>query len=308
MYVKWELQMIATEGIKEGVNKAEPIVQQNLTTAKQYFQAQAFTVEELAKAIGEKSRTAVRRIKVWKTSNSFFDAGKNDAGEELYTFAQIGSQLEQAQEHFKQAPFNTEQLDKLLKLRSIRAAQRLIKDWVEQQESTGLYRVPGTKYLAFDPKLAPSKTQQQERHQSIYVDAQTWQILPKHRSEMRDTFYKKNYRQDRLAQVLKRAYAGKDANGNPLYRCAYTNSPQLQVPNHQDFVQYKDGVGEIDHKKDVTQHWKEGGNNMTQAQRKEWYDNPDDLQFLCGSCNSAKPTGTYIFEVGPNFRNPNDRK
>jgi hypothetical protein len=116
--------------------------------------------------------------------------------------------------------------------------------------------------------------------------------------------------------VLDLAKVGHDANGNPLYHCAYTNSPELQGSNHKDVVTYEapesDEKGQIDHKIDVAEHWNHhGGNNMTQDQRNDWYDRPDNLRFLWESCNKAKkgkPSRTYTPEVDPNFREPNDKQ
>ncbi|MEG5164087.1 GH-E family nuclease, partial [Microcoleus sp. AT3-A2] len=302
----WNYKWVASEGIDEGPEKAEPIAEQNLRTAKQHFQDREFTAEELATVIRENPRTAVRRIKIWRENDRIFQVSNN-----LYTFAAIGTSLERAKERFQQNQFTTAQLAEALRL-EIRTAQRSVKEWLDRQENTGLYRVPATKdKYAFDPKLAPSQTQQQGGHQSTYVDPQTWEILLQYRDKIRDRFYKKNYRQDRLAEVLKRAYAGKDPQGNELYRCSYTNSPQLQGPKHKDLSVYQvPGVtgGEIDHITDVTQHWElHGGKNMTQAQRGEWYDNSDNLQFLCASCNRAKPKGIFTFKVGRDFRGPNEK-
>lgn len=133
-------------------------VQKQLETARQYFQEQTFTDEQLAKAIGENRRTAVRRIKVWKKSNSIYEAGKN-----LYTFEPekaTGTPLERAKQRFQQAPFTSQDLANELNV-NLRTAQRYIKDWLEKPENFGLYRVPKTRDLvAFNPSLKPSVTQE----------------------------------------------------------------------------------------------------------------------------------------------------
>ncbi len=134
-------------------------VQKQLETARQYFQEQTFTDEQLAKVIGENRRTAVRRIKVWKKSNSIYEAGKN-----LYTFEPekaTGTPLERAKQRFQQAPFTSQDLANELNV-NLRTAQRHIKDWLEKAENFGLYRVPKTRDLVvFNPSMKPSLTQEQ---------------------------------------------------------------------------------------------------------------------------------------------------
>ncbi|MCP2731413.1 HTH domain-containing protein [Limnofasciculus baicalensis] len=134
-------------------------IQKQLETARQHFQEQTFTDEQLARAIGEDRRTAVRRIKVWKKSNSIYEAGKD-----LYTFEPqkaIGTPLERAKQCFQQAPFTSQELAKELNV-NLRTAQRYIKYWLEEAESIDLYRVPKTRELvAFNPNLKPSVTQEQ---------------------------------------------------------------------------------------------------------------------------------------------------
>ncbi|HCA95334.1 MAG TPA: hypothetical protein DEP38_11985, partial [Cyanobacteria bacterium UBA9226] len=304
----WDYRWIASEGIKKGEKKTESIVQKQLEIAKQHFQDQTFTDEQLATAIGENRRTAVRRIKDWKKIDCIYEAGKD-----LYTFEPekaIGTPLERAKQRFQQASFTSQQLaDELGE--QLRTAQRYIKDWLEESENIGLYRVPTTRdRVAFDPSLKPSVTQQQGIHKSKYVDPKTWEILPEYRKEMRDRFYKKNYRDIRLTEILTPAYAGQDSNGNSLYHCYYTDSPELQGPNHKDVAQHKKGKGEIDHITDVAEHWENEGNNMTQAERNKWYDDPSNLRFLCESCNRAKkgkPSRTFSIIVGRDFRGPNEK-
>jgi len=310
----WDYKWVASEGTEKGELQKE---ERLLGFARQTFDNKQFTSAELFDAFQKQGMVKGRRtfqtmLGIWVEEKKVYQLGQSTSTR--YTFdgnqKPEGSELDRAKDSFGKARFTIAELMKALKVpeKERRRIQRLVQEWLKPENNTGLYRVPGTKdTVAFDPSLAPSKTQQQGRHPSIYVNPDTWEILPQYRIKMRDRFYKKNYCEDRLAEVLGKFYERQD-NGNPLYRCAYKDSPQLQGPKHKDFSQYGKGGGDRDHIIDVTTHWEsEGGNNMTQDQRNVWYDNPDGLQFLCESCNRAKRKGIFTFKVCPNFRGPNER-
>jgi hypothetical protein len=44
----------------------------------------------------------------------------------------------------------------------------------------------------------------------------------------------------------------------------------------------------VDHKVPVTWHWNEIGRKRGQQERQEWYVCKDNLQALCGKCNTSK--------------------
>ncbi|HBR76227.1 MAG TPA: hypothetical protein DEA78_21705, partial [Cyanobacteria bacterium UBA11159] len=219
--------------------------------------------------------------------------------------------INRAKTAFGKDTFSTQQLMALLG-GGLRTAQRKVKKWTENPEVYGCYLVPGTRdQYTFDRDKVLSSNPQEGKHPSMYVDSDTWEILPKYRKDMRDRFYKKRFRDDMRAEVLRQAYAGTDKNGTPLYRCYNTDYTQLQGPNHKELSPYGgQGGAQIDHIGDVVDHWKDKeGNNMTQEQRNDWYDNPDNLRILCESCNKAKKgksQGRFIFKVGLNFRGPNE--
>jgi hypothetical protein len=133
------------------------------------------------------------------------------------------------------------------------------------------------------------------------------ELKDKWRDKVRKTFYKGNYRQFNYATTL--------------------NKPGVYVPNSkskrfvcqgckQEFTLTKGKANEItmDHlATSVVEHWEQkGGNNTTQGVRNEWYDDPGNLQMLCGPCNASKgkgnTTATYSSQVGPDFRGPDGER
>ena len=90
------------------------------------------------------------------------------------------------------------------------------------------------------------------------------------------------------------------------YNCLNTGS---LGPNHEPHLSYQDIT--MEHTTPVVDHWnKSGGNDMTQADRNDWYDDPSHLVVFCGSCNSSRDesdrSSTYTPKVGPDFRGAKD--
>jgi hypothetical protein len=61
----------------------------------------------------------------------------------------------------------------------------------------------------------------------------------------------------------------------------------------------------IDHTTPVAQHWNQLGSNQTRADRNQWYNDTDNHQCMCQSCNSSFGSGGVYYNrvVGGNFRN-----
>jgi hypothetical protein len=99
--------------------------------------------------------------------------------------------LSRAKAKFGKDPFSTQQLADLLNV-NLRTAQRRTKQWTENSDVYGCYRIPETRdQYTFDKDKAPSYTPQEGKHGSLYVDPVTWEILPG--INIRDRFYKKNF-------------------------------------------------------------------------------------------------------------------
>ena len=150
----------------------------------------------------------------WKKEKKVYAFGGSKLTQYTFDESQVPKgELDRAKEHFKQDRFTAEQLGALLDLK-IHASRRRIVDWLKPENNTGLYLVSGTSNtVAFDPNVARSQTQQPGMHQSIYVDPETWEILPEHRNDIRRLFYKKHFRDEKLNQVLEKA---KSTEGNNL--------------------------------------------------------------------------------------------
>jgi hypothetical protein len=76
--------------------------------------------------------------------------------------------------------------------------------------------------------------------------------------------------------------------------------PKIGRPGHCRPV----AEAEIDHKHEVVRHWNDVGHNQTQAEREQWYNDKNNLQFLCCECNKKKNKGIprMVPTVGPRFR------
>ena len=150
----------------------------------------------------------------------------------------------------------------------------------------------------FDAKKVAAAPTVAGEHPSIdkNLDRKLWKI--KDGVIIRDSYYKKNFRKDRLESVLTKADSGKtDARKNELYKCAGGWGPNhIPLPTKEQL--------EIDHKTDVSSHWNDEGRKTTHANRNDWYDDPTHLAVLCGSCNASKKKVTYLREVERGFRGP----
>lgn len=159
----------------------------------------------------------------------------------------------------------------------------------------------GTELTRLEEQLSRLEVELGEGHpDKKYVDTVNGQytLKPEYQQNIRDRFYKKKFRADRRSTVLARASAG-----NGMYHCE--NQGTLG-PNHKPLLNANEVT--IEHTASVVDHWNnQGGNNMTQDERNEWYDDPDHLQVFCESCNKSRPGGSggnYLPSVGPNFRGP----
>ncbi|MEO8382563.1 MAG: hypothetical protein ABI779_23080, partial [Acidobacteriota bacterium] len=158
---------------------------------------------------------------------------------------------------------------------------------------------------------------------SIYVDEATSTLKPMYQGKMiRDTFYKKKYRTGPSATVLAAAAAPSGTPmparlvpppGSPpkvvaLYFCMNTGP---KGPNHLPVL--TKGEGTFDHNdQPVVGHWNGTGNNTTQGNRNNWYDDAAKLEFQCVSCNLSKKQGpsnaVYLPQVGASFLGPRDKR
>ncbi|HEX6096508.1 MAG TPA: hypothetical protein VF432_09310 [Thermoanaerobaculia bacterium] len=160
---------------------------------------------------------------------------------------------------------------------------------------------------------------------TVYVDEATSTLKPEWQGKkIRDTFYKKKYRKAPSAAVLAAAAAppgtpvparllpppGAPAPAAPpkLYLCMNTGP---KGPNHLPVLTR--GEGTFDHNDEpVVDHWNGTGNDTTQGNRNNWYDDATKLEFQCQSCNLSKQQGpgkgVYLPNVGPNFRGPGNKR
>ena len=111
---------------------------------------------------------------------------------------------------------------------------------------------------------------------------------------IREWFYKKNFRASKIAGPLARAAI----RGQPdKWWCMNEGStPSGHKPKlDRDEITF-------DHVRPVAWHWNGYGYNTDQATRYEWYDSTD-LEVLCGPCNSSKGAGDTEYEptVGASF-------
>lgn len=61
----------------------------------------------------------------------------------------------------------------------------------------------------------------------------------------------------------------------------------------------------IDHIMPVAEHWNRYGHDQTKQDRHDWFNDTDNHQCMCRSCNSSFGSGGIYYSrvVGPNFRN-----
>ena len=132
---------------------------------------------------------------------------------------------------------------------------------------------------------------------SKYVEPGTLNLKAEYAGQVREWFYKKNFRSAHKKDVMDRAIRGAPAG---LATCA-----GYERARHR--VEVKDI--QIDHDVlPVAGHWNSTGCNTDQSSRYTWYDDPTNLVGLCGPCNRAKSSKvngvkvSYNKTVGPNFK------
>jgi hypothetical protein len=151
-------------------------------------------------------------------------------------------------------------------------------------------------------------------HASKYVKDK--EIKPEYRGDkFRPTFYggwnatAESHRKSEVKRLVGEAKTGKwatdplhknkgvrpfvcrDADGGWTEHLADANAPR-NTP--------------LDHKKDVSTHWMDGGNNMKQDERVTWNNTTGNLQVICQHHNSSKGGAPKTYAVGKNFRGPGE--
>ncbi|HAX79991.1 MAG TPA: hypothetical protein DCY88_30190 [Cyanobacteria bacterium UBA11372] len=279
---------------------------EDLEKAKRKFQNQPFTVNQLAEELNVSRRTAVNRITEWLKNSQLSGISVVSKPKGIYAFSENISasttsvdELTRVRQNFGSQEFFTSQdIANFLNV-SIRTAQRRLEQWSSQSGVSGIYHIKGTRdRYTFDQSQVPTYTPQEGKHGSVFVNPDTWEILPG--IEIRDTFYKKRFRDDLVDRVYARADSGQTRNGEKLYHCQNKNS---KGPNHKPLVTKKES--EVAHIEPVTKHWEREGRKVTQTERNNWYDTTP-LEIWCKSCNRSHNQGEYIRRVEKNFRGPND--
>ena len=141
-------------------------------------------------------------------------------------------------------------------------------------------------------------------HGSDYVktDVDAYRVKPPYDKKIRDTFYPSGYEPATRTWFRNRVKALE----NPA------NTSQFKDEMTQQWEPKKDAT--IDHTTRVVEHWQGGGNNMTQAARKTFYNDfsGGKLRAVARKNNSsdgahARQMGlTYKPEVGVSFRGPGE--
>ncbi len=143
---------------------------------------------------------------------------------------------------------------------------------------------------------------------TAYADITTMKLKPEFQvdEKIRDRFYKKRYRKEMRKKVLENAAATLVVKPPPdtPYPCQNTNA---KGPKHKPFVTEEEAT--MDHfDMAVFEHWNNLGNNLTQKERGDWFDDPSVLRVFCESCNKSKNKGKFNFDVKLGFRGPKPRK
>jgi hypothetical protein len=294
--------------VKKGEAKAESIVQhkEDLEKARQRFQNQTFTANQLAEELNISRRTAVNRITEWLEVSQLSGLSVISKPKGEYAFKENLSPLTTPvdeltlvrQEFGNREFFTSEELGNLLEV-SKRTAQRRLELWINQSGVSGIYHIKGTRdRYTFNPSQLSADTPQEGKHGSIHVNPDTWEVLPG--INIRNTFYKKNFREQLINQVYAQADSGQTRNGEKLYYCQNTGS---KAPNHKPLVTRRES--QVAHIEPVVQHWEREGRKVTQKERNDWYDETR-LEIWCRACNASDNAGIYNRRVEKNFRGPND--
>jgi hypothetical protein len=158
---------------------------------------------------------------------------------------------------------------------------------------------------------------QQFRYESIYSSG--GELRLEHQKSIRDKFYgtfnsaslsnKKTLlnRAKNLAKTKPGYNNIPVADRKRIYWCKDNGSPQQWTAHLIDEnSKNPDGTPALDHIREVSTHWNEEGHNQTQAQRQAWFNDITNHQVICTNHNSKKGGQNYKFNVGPNFRGPNE--
>ena len=157
------------------------------------------------------------------------------------------------------------------------------------------YRMPrlelvaGQTHFEVQPATSVKTNKKVVKFESKYVDPGTKNLKAIYASEIREWFYKKNFRSVHKKDVIDRA-----AKGCPpgWYWCAGFGRDAHRIRRNQ--VQ-------IDHDViPVASHWNSTGHDCDQATRYQWYDDPSNLVELCGPCNRAKSSKVNGVKVSYN--------
>ena len=243
-----------------------------------------------------KTRYGFQTLSVLSRNGTLWIRGQINPEEEEDTGKTEVDEIAQAKKAFGMKPFTTQSLANLLGI-ALRTARLRTLQWRDQGE---LYAMRTEQSYTFDAsKVAiPPPAPGEHPSNDPGLDRQTWKI--KSSVKIRDTYYKKNFRQANLNTVLTGADSGRtNAQGEKLYECAGGWGP-----NHIPFPTISEL--EIDHTTDVSTHWNDEGRKTTQKNRNDWYDDPDHLAVLCHSCNESKAKGRYLPDVEIGFRGPNE--
>jgi hypothetical protein len=295
-----ELKMKKEGAISQGAISDE--AQKGLAALDQVterYAAKGATLEEMTAAIKSvrrkfkfKSLTVEQKDGRWYFNYEINPKGTKPSATVAGPTSSAG--LEEAKKAFGLDPFTTKELGNLLGI-ALRTAQLRTLEWCKQKV---LFKMRIEHTYTFDAAKVAVAAPVPGEHPSIdpNLDRIAWKIKPG--VKIRDIYYKKNFRQDRLKPLLTLANTGKtNANGQELYKCAGGWGPNhIPTPTRAEL--------EIDHKDDVSLHWFDEGRKTTQTVRNDWYDDPGHLVVLCGSCNASKKKGKYVPDVEIGFRGP----
>jgi hypothetical protein len=158
-------------------------------------------------------------------------------------------------------------------------------------------------------------------HSSRYVAND--KLLPEYKGKVRRVFYAvswdgpaESFRDREMARLNKRALeirpslAALPLPEQSKYYLSEDKSRTVGPPAIVD-RRDKDCEPQLDHIEPLGRRWKESGkpaagNNTIQADRMSDYLDLDNLQVLAGWMNLQKGGDTFVEDVGPSFRGPNE--
>ncbi|MGB1251724.1 MAG: hypothetical protein ACPG8W_13990, partial [Candidatus Promineifilaceae bacterium] len=145
-------------------------------------------------------------------------------------------------------------------------------------------------------------------HLSKYADNYAGQMMlkPEYRSKavIRDSFYGKSYRTA--------VYTWRDNLLSKPRSAGGLRHPTKHNEYYWNGDYYKNSgntIASVEHKQAVVSHWNSKGNNVDQSTRKDFFNEIGDMEVMPLSENSsagASMTDSYTFDVGEDFRGPQD--